>query len=78
MALTERSVIDQIMVLEDGRLQVRRADMVLRDGVEISKTYHRHIVIPGAALEGEDVRVQAVAGTVHTPDVITAYEGQLS
>ena len=42
--ITEESVIDQIMVLEDGQIQVRQANKVLRDGVEISRTFHRHEV----------------------------------
>ena len=73
MALTERSVIDQITVLEDGQIQVRRADKVLKDGVEIASTYHRHVVVPGAALDGEDTRVSQVATVIHTAAVIQAY-----
>jgi hypothetical protein len=38
MALTEQKVVDQINVLEDGHIQVRKATHVYRDGVEISKT----------------------------------------
>jgi hypothetical protein len=47
MALTKESVIDQITVLEDGQIQVRRADKLKEDGVEIAKAYHRHVVVPG-------------------------------
>ena len=38
MAITESSTIDQITVLDDGQVLVRRADRVLRDGVELAKT----------------------------------------
>ena len=59
--ITELSVIDKIEVLEDGQIQVRRADKVLRDGVEIAKTYHRHVLAPGDDLTGQDNRVILIA-----------------
>jgi len=71
--LEERSVIAQMTVLEDGQIQVQRADKIYRDGVEISKTYHRHVVMPGADLSGEDERVRTIAQVVHTPAVIAAF-----
>jgi hypothetical protein len=73
MALTERRVIDQITALEDGQLQVREATVIERDGVEISRTYHRHVVAPGDNLDSEDARVRAVGTTLHTTAVIAAY-----
>uniref|UniRef100_A0A6M3L1P3 Uncharacterized protein n=1 Tax=viral metagenome TaxID=1070528 RepID=A0A6M3L1P3_9ZZZZ len=72
--LTEQSVIDQITVLEDGQIQVRRANKVLRDGVVIAKEYHRHVVFPGADLSKEDARVQLVGQVLHTPEVVAVYE----
>ena len=77
MALTEETVIDQITVLEDEQIQVRRATKILRDGVEISRTYHRHVVAPGADVSAEDVRVRNVANLLHTDAVIAAYLGSL-
>lgn len=72
--LEERTVIDQITVLEDGQIQVRRADKVFRDGVEIARAYHRHVIVPGASLDGEDERVRAHAEIAHTPEVIAAFD----
>ena len=77
MALTEETVVDQITVLEDEQIQVRRATKILRDGVEISRTYHRHVVVPGADVSAEDVRVRNVANLLHTDAVIAAYLGSL-
>lgn len=74
MALTEDTIIDSIEVLYDGHIQVRRANRVFRDGVEVSKTYHRHIVYPGQDLTRQDARVQAIARVVHTKAVIAAYQ----
>jgi hypothetical protein len=73
MALIKRKVIDLIQVLEDGQIQVREATVVEEDGVQISRTYHRHVVAPGADLSGEDARVKKIAEVEHTSAVITAY-----
>jgi len=70
---SEQSVIDKIEVLEDGQIQIRRADRVLKDGVKISETYHRHVIAPGDNLDKEDVRVKAVAEVVWTKEVKAEY-----
>ena len=77
MALTKESVIDHITVLEDGQIEVRRADKLKEDGVEIAKAYHRHVVVPGASLVGEDARVRQVGEAVHTTAVVSAYQASL-
>ena len=59
--ITEDSVIDQITADEHGNVSVRRALRVLRDGVVIATTYHRHVVDHDADLSGEDPRVRAIA-----------------
>ena len=74
MALTEDTIVDSIDVLPDGQIQVRKADRVFRDEVEISKTYHRHVVAPGDDLSKEDSRVAEIGAVVHTAEVITAYK----
>ena len=74
MALTEDSVVDSIDVLLDGQIQVRVANRVFRDGVEISKTYHRHVVAPGDDLSLEDSRVAEIGAVVHTAEVIAAFK----
>jgi urease accessory protein UreE len=71
--LEEKSVISQITVLEDDQLQVQRADLVLKDGVEIARKFHRHVVAPGDDLTREDPHVSKVGKAVHTAAVVTAY-----
>ena len=78
MALTERKEMDQITVLVDGQIQVREATVIERDGVEISRTYHRHVVAPGADLSVEDARVKKIAEVEHTSAVITAYNDYIA
>ena len=74
MALTEDTVVDSIDVLLDGQIQVRSANRVFRDGIEISKAYHRHVVSPGDNLDNEDPRVKAIGEAMHTPEVIAAFK----
>ena len=42
MALEEVSVVDQIEVLLDGVIQIRRRDQILKDGVEVAATFDRN------------------------------------
>jgi len=74
MALTEDTIVDSIDVLLDGQIQVRKAVRIFRDGEEISKSYHRHVVAPGDDLSLEDPRVATIGAVVHTPEVIEAFK----
>ena len=66
--------VDLIEVIENGSLQVRTKTAVKEDGVEISSKFHRHVVVPGADVSGEDAKVQAICAAVHTTEVIAAYQ----
>ena len=77
MALTERSTIDKIEVLENGIIQVRRASIVDRDGVEIARTYHRWTLTPGQDLSDQEQRVINIATAIWTQEVIQAYQSSL-
>jgi len=74
--LVEDNVIDSIDVLLDGQIQVRQANRVFRDGVEISKAFHRHVVKPGDDLALEDPRVAAIGEVVHTSEIIEAFRAK--
>ena len=48
MALTERFENDKIEVVGQYKaIQVRRATVIERDGVEVSRSFHRHVLQPG-------------------------------
>ena len=66
--------VDLIEVVENGSIQVRTKTAIKEDGVEISSKFHRHVVVPGADYSAEDAKVQAIAASIHTPEVIAAYE----
>jgi hypothetical protein len=66
--------VDLIEVVENGTIQVRTKTAIKEDGVEISNKFHRHVVVPGADVSGEDAKVQAIAASIHTTDVVAAYQ----
>jgi hypothetical protein len=78
MALTETTKVDQIEVVENGSIQVRTATVIEKDGVELTRTYHRHVKHPGEDISTEDSRVQAIANAVWTPEVIAAYQALIA
>ena len=83
MALTKETVVDKIEVLEYGQVQVRTATRVLEDGVQLSQSFHRHVVHPSTKdsgswadtdISGESARVQAICNATWTSDVRTTYQ----
>jgi hypothetical protein len=74
MAITKRTEEDKIEIIgQFKQIQVRTATIIEEDGTEISRTFSRHIVSPGADVSGESAEVQAIAAAVHTDAVVTAW-----
>ena len=77
MALTKETKNDKIEVLQLAAgypcVQVRTATIIAEDGVEISRTFHRHVLTPDADLSAEDADVAAIAGSVFTDEAKAAY-----
>ena len=78
MALTKEIIVDKIEVLEMGQVQVRTATRVLEDGAVLSSSFHRHVLVPGDDLSGQDAKVSAIATATWTPEVVTAYEEMIA
>ena len=78
MALEKIQIVDRIEVLENGCIQVRTKTAIKEDGVEISSKFARHVVVPGADVSGEDAKVQAIAASIHTAEVVAAYEAAIA
>ena len=77
--LTEETVQDKIEVVGDFKhVQVRTATVIKRDGVEISRSFHRHVVAPNADITGESTEVQNICNVVHTQAVKDAYAAHLA
>ncbi len=79
MALTERTVEDKIEIVGDYKhIQVRTATIIERDGEEISRTFHRHVVSPDMDVTDQSAEVQAIATAVWTAEVKTAWAAKLA
>ena len=89
MALTERFENDKIEVVGQYKaIQVRRATVIERDGVEVSRSFHRHVLQPGTVgvgtdqltdtdISGEDADVQAICTAAWTDAVKEAWRVKL-
>ena len=74
MALTEIQKVDSIELVETYHIQVRTATIIERNGTEISRSNHRHVLSPGDDVTSEDPKVQAIANAIWTEEVIAAYQ----
>ena len=83
MALTETSENDKIEVVNKWNIQVRKATIIKKDGVELTRTFHRKVLNPGTLdasdnlvatdISGEDADVQAICNAAWTAQVKTDY-----
>jgi hypothetical protein len=81
MALTKTTINDKIEVINNGdwsTVQVRTATVISEDGIEISRNFHRHVVMPNADLTAEDADVSAICTPVFTDAVKSAYTASLT
>tara|TARA_R110000764_G_scaffold16104_1_gene45256 strand:+ start:1006 stop:1260 length:255 start_codon:yes stop_codon:yes gene_type:complete len=81
MALTKTTLNDKIEVINNGdwsSVQVRTATIINEDDVELSRNFHRHVVMPDADLSAEDADVVAICTPVFTDAVKAAYATHLS
>jgi hypothetical protein len=74
MAFTERHEHKIEIIPPHNILQCRRADIVEKDGVEVGRTYQRHVRVPGDDMTGECAEMQAVATALWTDEVVAAYQ----
>ena len=87
MELTEETVQDKIEVVgEHKAVQVRTATVIKRDGEEISRSFHRHVLHPSTKtddtwadtdISGESAEVQGICNAVWTEAVKTAYQASV-
>jgi hypothetical protein len=74
--INKEVTIDKIEVIENGGVLIREVTRIVEDGNEISRSYHRSSLAPGADLSNQDPRVQAVCNAVWTPEVVAAFQAQ--
>ena len=79
MALTERTVIDKYEIVGDFKqIQCRHATIIERDGVEISRSFHRYVIAPSSDVTSEPQEVQDLVAVVHTDAIKAAYAAHLA
>jgi hypothetical protein len=84
MALTESTVEDKIEIVGDHKhVQIRTATVIARDGAEISRSFHRHVLACSTKsgdtwgdtdVSDQSTEVQAICNAVWTSAVKTAYQ----
>ena len=87
MALTETQENDKIEVVNKWNIQVRNATIIKKDGVELTRSFHRKILKPGTLdasdnlvdtdISGEDADVQAICNAAWTTQVKADYKAFL-
>ena len=74
MAITKRIEQDKIEVVGPHKMiQVRTATVIEEDGVELSRSFSRHVVAPDSDSSKESADVKAMVAQFHTDAVKKAY-----
>ena len=88
MAITKEAVIEKIEIVGSWNIQVATDTVIKEDGTEISRSRHRHVLVPFASskdaddnwthtatdISGEDATVQAIANAAWTDTVKANYK----
>ena len=87
MSLTETQENDKIEIVEKFKIQVRNATIIKKDGVELTRSFHRKTLVPGTLdasdnlvetnISGEDADVQAICNAAWTTQVKADYKAFL-
>ena len=70
MAITKEVKCDKIEVVGDYKaVQCRQATIIKEDGVELSRSFHRHVLNPDDDISGEPQETQDICNAVWTDEV---------
>ena len=79
MGITKETVQDKFEVVGDFKhIQVRTATIIKEDGVEISRSFHRHVVAPDSDSTIESADVKSMVAQFHTDAVKKAYADHIA
>ena len=74
MALTKEVVYDKVEIVGKYKaVQCREATIVKEDGVELSRSFHRHVLHPDSDISGEPQEVQDICAAVWSDEVKQAW-----
>ena len=76
MAITKRLEYKE-EILPNQVIQIRTTTVVEEDGVELARSHHRHVVVPGQDVSGEVQEVQDIAAALWTTEVVAAYQASI-
>ena len=65
-------------IWEFSTVQVRTATIMREDGTDLSRSFHRHVVMPDEDITGEDADVQAICNAVFTQTCKDNYQAFLA
>ena len=75
MAITKEVKIDKLEIVGDFKhVQCREATVVSEDGVELSRSFHRHVLQPDSDISGEPQETQDICNAVWTDEVKEAWK----
>ena len=78
MAITKRTEQDKIEVVGPYKhIQVRTATVIEEDGVELSRSFHRHVIAPDSDSSKESADVKAMVNQFHTNTLKASYKKHL-
>ena len=87
MAITKTIENDKIEVVNKWNIQVRTATIIKEDGAELTRSFHRKVLVPGTLdasdnlvatnISGEDADVQAICNAAWTTQVKADYKAFL-
>ncbi len=87
MAFTEKQDYQTEVTAPYSVIRVRRADIILKDGEEVGRTYHRHQIVPCSIddsnnmvdtdISKEPEQVKAICNAVFTTTVKDNYKAHL-
>ena len=79
MAIIKSTEIGQLEVVGTYKhVQVRTDTVIKEDGVEIGRSFHRHVVHPDFDISSESSEVQAICNVVWTQQVKDAWATHLA
>ena len=74
MAITKEVVYDKVEIVSEFKhIHCREATVIKEDGVEISRSFHRHVLSAGEDVSGEPQEVQDICNLVWTDEVKQAW-----
>ena len=88
MALSETTEYDKIEIVTPYKhVQVRKATVIKKDDVELTRSFHRYVLDPGTLdasdnlvntdISAEPAEVQAICNAVWTDDIKASWKAKL-